>query len=126
MKYMVDSLSNVVGIVDESNIQLPDGYWILEQDGDPDGILGKTLKNGKIPEVVKQDDLVDPVLTIPKENFTFWDTEIFKKARIKAHQDPVLAVELLIALLAESRADRKILKGSIKAIKDILAKSAVN
>ena len=41
MKYMVDSFSNVVGLVDESNIQLPDGYWILEQDGDPGGILGK-------------------------------------------------------------------------------------
>ena len=83
MKYMVDSFSNVVGLVDESNIQLPDGYWILEQDGDPGGILGKTLKDGKIPEVVKQDDLVDPVLTIPKRTSPFGIQRYLRKPALR-------------------------------------------
>lgn len=119
MFYIVDRSDHVVGRVADKDQGLPEGFRIVELDSNED-LLGSKLVDGKpaVKPVPEETSLEAPMN--PKKFERFIGSDLFKQARIKAHQHPVMAVELTVALIAEQIGDRKLLAGSLKAIRDLL------
>lgn len=118
-KYLVQN-NRIVGNADGMVGDPPLGFDVYESP--EDNIIGYVLDaDGKaIPEVIIANE-TQPLAIAP---LSFWGTDLFKKARIRANKDPLLAMQLSIAMAAEQRGDLVILVGAIKSIEDIFRKAA--
>ena len=120
MKYLVQG-GQIVGTVQGEALGLPQGFTIVELDRID--LMGWSLDSQNRPIEPVAVEPVEFMQLKPEEPVLFYGTDTFKKAWIMANKDPLLAVQMTIALAAEQRGDRATLVGSLKAVTDIIKKT---
>lgn len=119
MKYLVQD-QRIIGTAEGLTSEPPQGMTTYESP--LQNLIGYSFVDGKLVEPTPYVEPQSFVKEMP--SMTFWGTDTFKKARIKANKDPFLALQLTLAMMAEQKGDRLTYEGAVKSVEDSLRKAA--
>ncbi len=121
--YFLAQSGYIVRTTEDPTAQPPFGWTLYESELpnlagayiDPDGVISMPL-----PQIDYGQSKSHRTDNTVMQNF--YDTPLYKKARIKANKDPLLAFQVTVALNAEQRQDARATNGAISAVRAILRK----